>query len=82
MTLWGNKRKPRWGRTVRLFLIVVSVFLTAKPSLITGMVIGTATVLTTKLMYDQNCKRKEASLPADTPQQGRQCKSKTDFKTY
>ena len=46
-----------------------SVFLTAKLNLISGMVIGAAAVLAMKQMCKKRRNRKEASVPADAPQQ-------------
>ena len=45
------------------------MFLTAKLNLISGIVIGAAAMLAMKQMCKQRHDRKEASAPADTPQQ-------------
>ena len=46
-----------------------NMFLTAKLNLISGMVIGAAAMLAMKQMCNQRSNRKEASVPADAPQQ-------------
>ena len=46
----------------------ISMFLTAKLNLISGMVIGAAAILVMKQMCKQRHDWKEASVPADTPQ--------------
>ena len=45
------------------------MFLTAKLNLISGMVIGAAAMLAMKQMCKKRCNQKEASVPADAPQQ-------------
>ena len=51
------------------YLMETNMFLTAKPNLISGMVIGAAAMLAMKQMCKQRSNRKEVSVPADAPQQ-------------